>query len=101
MADGRFAFWSVWLFFGAELNRFEDFIVVFLYMDAGFFPVMKKAAPTKILGFGFKWLKLLKVKVVLDSAGLVLHAGAAALVDAGLSLCEFITSTQRKRNEYT
>lgn len=64
-----------------------------MYMDADFFPVMKKAAPTKILGFGFKRLKLLKVKVVLDSAGLVLHAGA------GLSLRDFMKSTQRKRNE--
>lgn len=86
---------AVWLLICAEVDLFEGFTVVFLYMDVGFFPVMKNAAPTKILGFGFKLLKLLKVKVFLLSAGLVLHAGAAALVDAGLSLRELSKPTQR------
>lgn len=58
---------------------------------------MKKAAPTKILGFGFKLLKLVKVKVFLDSAGLVPQAGAAALVDAGFSLRELNKPTQRNK----
>lgn len=66
-------------------------------MDDAFFPVMKKTAPTKILGFGFKLLKLVKVNVFLDSAGLVLHAGGAALVDSCLSLRELSKPTQRKK----
>lgn len=76
------------------VDLFENFPVVFLYMDFGFFPVLKKAAPTKILGFGFKLPKLVKVKVFLDSAGLVLHTGAAVLVDAGLSLFDGNKSPQ-------
>lgn len=70
-------------------------------MDVGFFPVLKNAAPTTILGFGFKLPKLVKVKVFLDSAGLALHAGAAALVDAGLSLSEFNKPRHRKKTNET
>lgn len=55
-------------------------------MDVGFFPVLKKAAPTKILGFGLKLLKLVKVKVFLDSAGFVPLSGAAVRGDAAVSL---------------
>lgn len=53
-----------------------------------------------IFGFGFKLLKLVKVKVFLDSAGLVQHAGAATLVDAGLSLCDFKKIRTKKDNKY-
>lgn len=80
-------FWTVWHFICDEVGRFEDFTVcVFLYIDFGFFPVLKKAAPTKILGFGFELLKLAKVKIFLHSVGLVSYTGAVVLVGAGLSL---------------
>lgn len=62
----------------------EDFGVNFLYMDVGFFPVLKKAAPTKILGLGFRLLKEM-VMAFLDSASLALLAGTVAIIDAGLA----------------
>lgn len=59
----------------------------FLYMDVGFFPVPKNAAPTKILGLGLGF-RLLKVMAIafLGSAGLGMLAGAATLVGAGLAV---------------
>lgn len=54
-------------------------------MDAGFFPVKKKAAPTKILGLGFTRLNVM-LAGFLGSAGLELLTGAAAgLSAAGLA----------------
>lgn len=73
------------LFAGAEAGLVEDFGADFLYMDVGFFPVLKKAAPTKILGLGFRLLKEMVI-AFLDSAGLVLLAGAVAVEDAGLAV---------------
>lgn len=55
-----------------------------MYMDVGFFPVPKKAAPTKILGLGFRLLKVMVI-AFLDSAGLALLAGAVVVVAAGLA----------------
>lgn len=52
----------------------EDFGAVFLYMDVGFFPVPKKAAPTNIFGLGFRLLNVMVI-AFLDSVGLLL-AGA-------------------------
>lgn len=51
----------------------EDFGAVFLYMDVGFFPVPKKAAPTNIFGLGFKLLNVMVI-AFLDSVGLLLGA---------------------------
>lgn len=68
------------LFSGAEAGLFEDFGTHFLYMDVGFFPVPKKAAPTKIFGLGFRLLK----EMVIDFlySGLVLLVGAAVVEGA-------------------
>lgn len=73
------------LFTGPEAVLVEDFGADFLYMDVGFFPVLKKAAPTKIFGLGFRLLKVM-VMAFLDSAGLVLAAGAAVVAEAGLAV---------------
>lgn len=73
-----FDVWAVWPFIGAGVTRFDDFTEVFLYMDLGFFAVLKKAAPTMILGFGFKLLKLVKVKAFLCSEGWAVLAGAGS-----------------------
>ena len=62
----------------------EDFGADFLYMDVGFFPVPKKAAPTKILGLGLRQLKVM-VMAFLESTGLVLLVAAAGCADAGLA----------------
>lgn len=59
------------LFAGTEAGLAEALVAVFLYMDVGFFPVPKKAAPTKILGLGFKLLKVMVI-AFLGSAGLLL-----------------------------
>ena len=71
------------LFAGAEAGLFEDFGTDFLNMDVGFFPVPKKAAPTKIFGLGFRLLK----EMVIDFlySGLVLLVGAV-VVEVGASL---------------
>lgn len=63
----------------------QDFGADFLYMEVGFFPVPKKAAPTKILGLGFRLLKVIVI-AFLDSVGLLVVAGAATVVDAGLAV---------------
>lgn len=55
----------------------------FLYIDVGFFPVPKNAAPTKIFGLGFRLLKVMVI-AFLGSAGLVMLAGAATVVSAGV-----------------
>lgn len=73
------------LFTGPEAGLVEDFGADFLYMDVGFFPVLKKAAPTKIFGLGFRLLKVM-VMAFLDSAGLVLAEGAAVVAEAGLAV---------------
>ena len=58
----------------------------FLYMDVGFFPVPKKAAPTKILGLGFRLLKEMVI-AFLGSVSFVLLVGAVVVVaDAGLAV---------------
>lgn len=62
----------------------EDFGVHFLYMDMGFFPVPKKAAPTKILGLGLRLLKLI-VMAFFISAGLLLLREGVALVETLLN----------------
>lgn len=73
------------LFTGPETGLLEDFGATFLYMDVGFFPVPKKAAPTKIFGLGFRLLKDMVI-AFLASAGLVLlAAGAVVVVAAGLA----------------
>lgn len=72
------------LFTGTEAGLVEDFGADFLYMDVGFFPVPKKAAPTKILGLGFRLLKVMVI-AFLDSAGLALLAGAVVVVATGLA----------------
>lgn len=72
-------------FTGTEVGRVNDFGADFLYMDVGFFPVLKKAAPTKIFGLGFRLLKEMVI-AFLDSAGFVLLAGAVVVVAAGLAV---------------
>lgn len=72
-------------FTGTEVGRVNDFGAAFLYMDVGFFPVLKKAAPTKIFGLGFRLLKEMVI-AFLDSAGFVLPAGAVVVVAAGLAV---------------
>lgn len=72
-------------FTGTEVGRVNDFAADFLYMDVGFFPVLKKAAPTKIFGLGFRLLKEMVI-AFLDSAGFVLLAGAVVVVSAGLAV---------------
>ncbi len=92
--------WTSLLFTGTEAGRLEDFGADFLYMDVGFFPVLKKAAPTKIFGLGFRLLKEMVI-AFLDSAGLALLAGAAVVVGAGLAatlLNEMIAKTEQKIN---
>lgn len=55
-------------------------------MQVGFFPVLKKAAPTKIFGLGFRLLKEMPMDF-LGFAGLVLLLSEAAVVaDAGLAV---------------
>lgn len=68
----------------AEAGLPEDLAADFLYMDVGFFPVLKKAAPTKILGLGFRLLKETLI-AFLDSAGFTPPPAAALVVDAGLA----------------
>lgn len=65
-------------FTATEVVRVNDFGADFLYMDVGFFPVLKKAAPTKIFGLGFKLLKEMVI-AFLDS-------GAVVEVAAGLAV---------------
>lgn len=55
----------------------------FLYIDVGFFPVPKNAAPTKIFGLGFR---LLKVIAFFGSAGFGMLAETATVVDAGVAV---------------
>ena len=76
---------STALFFPcAAVGLLEDLGADFLYMEVGFFPVPKKAAPTKILGLGFMLLKEM-VMAFLGSVGLlVVLLGTAAGVGAGL-----------------
>lgn len=76
---------STALFFTcAAADLLEDLGADFLYMEVGFFPVPKKAAPTKILGLGFMLLKEM-VMAFLGSVGLLLVLlGTAAGVGAGL-----------------
>lgn len=57
----------------------------FLYIDAGFFPVLKNAAPTKILGLGFRLLKVMAI-AFLGSAGFGMLAEAATVADAGVAV---------------
>lgn len=73
------------LFTGTEAGLVDDFGADFLYMDVGFFPVLKKAAPTKIFGLGFRLLKVMVI-AFLGSGGLVLLVGAVVVVDAGLAV---------------
>lgn len=82
------------LFAGTEAGLVEDFGTDFLYMDVGFFPVLKKAAPTKIFGLGFRLLKEMVI-AFLDSAGLVLLAGAMVVEDAGLAVTLLNEMTHR------
>lgn len=72
------------LFPATDAGLAEDFGADFLYMDVGFFPVLKKAAPTKILGLGLRLLKEMGI-AFLDSAGFALLTVAAAVGDAGLA----------------
>lgn len=70
---------------GTEAGLVEDLGADFLYIDVGFFPVPKKAAPTKILGLGFRLLKEM-VMAFLDSACLVLLlVGDVVVADGGLA----------------
>lgn len=57
----------------------------FLYIDVGFFPVPKNAAPTKIFGLGFRLLKVMVI-AFFGSAGFGMLAEAAAVVDAGVAV---------------
>lgn len=61
--SGRLLVWT-----GAGLV--DDLGADFLYMDVGFFPVPKKAAPTKIFGFGFRLPKEMVI-AFFASAGLL------------------------------
>lgn len=71
------------LFAGTEAVLATDFGAGFLYMQVGFFPVLKKAAPTKIFGLGFRLLNEIPM-TFLGFAGLVLLLSAAAVAaDAG------------------
>lgn len=69
----------------------EDLGADFLYMEVGFFPVLKKAAPTKILGLGFRLLNVM-AKAFLGSVGLLLVAveevvlGTAVVAGGGAGL---------------
>lgn len=74
------------LFAGTEVGLATDFGAGFLYMQVGFFPVLKKAAPTKIFGLGFRLLKEIAM-AFLGFAGLVLLPSEAAdAADAGLAV---------------
>ena len=84
------------LFTGTEAGL--DLGADFLYMDLGFFPVPKKAAPTKILGLGFRLLKVM-VNAFFNSIGLGKLTGALVVGEAGSAenLFKEIMQTQIKK----